>query len=102
MRALLHRSGVSYHKAAGLFWKADPGKQEEFLRTHQWQKHQADGRKVRRYFVDACHPVWGVELLYCSWLLAGRQSLVGVGGGRKRLNILGAYCPTTRSTWTSG
>jgi hypothetical protein len=45
------------------------------------------------------HPVWGVELLYCCWLLVGQRWLVGVGGGRKRLNILGAYCPMIRSTW---
>jgi transposase len=93
MRGLLHRSGVSYHKATGFFWKADPDKQEAFLRTHERQRRQADGRKTRRYFVDACHPVWGVELLYCCCLLVGQRFLVGVGGGRKRLNILGAYCP---------
>jgi transposase len=95
MRDLLHRSGASYHKATGFFWKADPGKQEEFLRTHERQKQQAQagGPRTRRYFVDACHPVWGVELLYCCWLLVGQRFLVGVGGGRKRLNILGAYCP---------
>ena len=50
-------------------------------------------QKTRRYFVDACHPVWGVEMLYRCWLLVGQRFLVGVGGGRKRLNILGAYCP---------
>lgn len=93
MRDLLHRIGVSYHKATGFFWKANPDKQEEFLRTYERQKHEADGRKTRRYFVDACHPVWGVEMLYCCWLLVGQRFLVGVGGGRKRLNILGAYCP---------
>ena len=93
MRNLLHRIGVSYHKASGFFWKADPDKQEAFLRTYEWQKRQADGQKTRRYFVDGCHPVWGVELLYCCWLLVGQRLLVGVGGGRKRLNILGAYCP---------
>ena len=31
-------------------------------------------------------------VFYC-WLLAGQRFEVGVGGGRKRLNILGAYCP---------
>jgi transposase len=92
MRDLLHRIGVSYHKATGFFWKADPAKQEVFLQTQERQKQQADGQKTRRYFVDACHPVWGVELLYCCWLLVGQRFLVGVGGGRKRLNILGAYC----------
>jgi hypothetical protein len=90
MRNLLHRIGVSYHKATGFLWKADPDKQEEFLKTHRRQKQQADGRRTRRYFVDGCHPVWGVEVLYYCWLLVGQRFLVGVGGGRKRLNILGA------------
>jgi transposase len=43
--------------------------------------------------VDACHPIWGLELLYCCWLSVGQRYHVGVGSGRKRLNILGAYCP---------
>ncbi|HMB04735.1 MAG TPA: IS630 family transposase [Isosphaeraceae bacterium] len=93
VRDLLHRIGVSYHKTAGFFWKANPTKQEEFIGTYERHKREADGPKTRRYFVDACHPVWGVEMLYCCWLLVGQRFLVGVGGGRKRLNILGAYCP---------
>ncbi len=32
-------------------------------------------------------------MLYCCGLLVGQRLLVGVGGGRKRVNILGAYCP---------
>ena len=93
VRDLLHRIGVSYHKATGFFWKANPVKQEEFINTYDRHKQETDGPKTRRYFVDACHPVWGVEMLYCCWLLVGQRFLVGVGGGRKRLNILGAYCP---------
>jgi transposase len=93
MRDPLPRIGVSYHKATGFFWKAHPDKQEEFIHTYEQQKQEANGQKTRRYFVDACHPVWGVEMLYCCWLLVGQRFLVGVGGGRKRLNILGAYCP---------
>src|SRR5512135_1093949 len=93
VRDLLHRIGVSYHKATGFFWKANPAKQEEFIHIYEQDKKEADGQKIRRYFVDACHPVWGVEMLYCCWLLVGQRFLVGVGGGRKRVNILGAYCP---------
>jgi transposase len=93
MRDLRNRIGVSYHQATGFFWKANPAKQEEFVHTYETQKQPADGQKTRRYFVDACHPVWGVEMLYCCWLLVGQRFLVGVGGGRKRLNILGAYSP---------
>src|SRR5262249_9220096 len=50
-------------------------------------------RRTRRYFVDACHPLWGLELVYACWLLVGQRFLAGMGSGRKRLNILGAYCP---------
>jgi transposase len=95
VRDLLQRIGASYHKGTGFFWKANPDKQEEFIQKYERQKAeaQADGANTRRYFVDACHPVWGVEMLYYCWLLVGQRFLVGVGGGRKRLNILGAYCP---------
>jgi transposase len=93
VRDLLRRIGVSYHKATGFFWKADPDKQEEFIATYERHRREAEGPKIRRYFVDACHPVWGLGLLYSCWLLVGQRFLVGVGGGRKRLNILGAYCP---------
>ena len=43
--------------------------------------------------MDACHPLWGLELVHACWLLAGQRFLAGMGSGRKRLNILGAYCP---------
>ncbi len=59
-----------------------------------YRRHKREaGPTTRRYFVDACHPVWGVDLLYSCWLLVGQRFLVGMGSGRKRLNILGAYCP---------
>jgi transposase len=93
VRDLLHRIGVSYHKATGFFWKADPDKQEEFVRTSERHKREMQGQETRRSVVDACHPVWGLGLLDSCWLLVGQRFLVGVGGGRKRLNILGAYCP---------
>ena len=31
--------------------------------------------------------------MFSCWLLVGQRFLVGMGSGRKRLNILGAYCP---------
>lgn len=43
--------------------------------------------------MDACHPIWGLDLVFSCWLLVGQRLLVGMGSGRKRLNILGAYCP---------
>jgi transposase len=62
--------------------------------VRKYRRHRREaGPKTRRYFVDACHPVWGLELLYCCRLLVGQRHYVGVGSGRKRLNILGAYSP---------
>jgi transposase len=92
VKDLLHRIGASFHKVSGFFWKADVEEQKRWVRKHRRHKREA-GPTTRRYFVDACHPVWGVGLLYSCWLLTGRRFYVGVGNGRKRLNILGAYCP---------
>jgi transposase len=92
VKELLRRIGASYHKVSGFFWKADVEEQKKFVR--EYRRHQREaGPETRRYFVDACHPVWGVDLLYSCWLLVGQRFYVGVGSGRKRLNILGAYCP---------
>jgi transposase len=91
-KRLLQRLGCSFHKTTGFLFKARRAQQEEFV-----QKYEADrpaaGAATRRYFVDACHPIWGLELVYSCWLLRGQRFLVGMGGGRKRLNILGAYSP---------
>src|SRR3954462_5693290 len=92
VKDLLRRVGASFHKVSGFFWKADVQEQKEFVREHRRHKREA-GPGTRRYFVDACHPVWGVGLLYSCWLRTGQRFYVGVGNGRKRLNILGAYCP---------
>src|SRR5947208_10304693 len=92
IKDLLRRIGASYHKVSGFFWKADVEEQKKFVRKHRRHKREA-GPTTRRYFVDACHPVWGVGLLYSCWLLVGQRFYVGVGNGRKRLNILGAYSP---------
>ena len=92
IKDLLRRVGASYHKVSGSFWKADVEEQKKFVRKHRRHKREA-GPGTRRYFVDACHPVWGLGLLHSCWSLVGQRLLVGVGGGRKRLNILGAYCP---------
>jgi transposase len=92
VKDLLHRIGASYHKVSGFFWKADRDEQRKFVRKYRRHRREA-GPGTRRYFVDACHPIWGLELLYCCWLLVGQRYYVGVGSGRKRLNILGAYSP---------
>lgn len=96
VKALLCRIGASYHKVSAFLWKGDPDKQRAFVkkvRRHRGEAKREDAPITRRYYVDACHPIWGMDLVFCCWLLVGQRFLVGVGSGRKRLNILGAYCP---------
>jgi len=96
VKDLLHRHGVSYHKVTGFLWKADPKKQRQFVGKYHRQRgaaQRANARRTRFYFVDACHPLWGLDLVYSCWLLVSQRFLAGMGSGRRRLNILGAYCP---------
>ena len=93
MRKLLQRVGCSFHQVSGFLFKADPDKQQEFLQTYEADKQPTQDEGGRRYFLDGVHPLYGLEVLFCCWLLVGQRFEVGVGGGRQRLNILGAYCP---------
>lgn len=96
VKDMLKRIGVSYHKVTGFLWKADPDRQKAFVKKYRQQKAHArrqEAGHTRRYFVDACHPAWGLSLVFSCWLLVGQRLLVGMGSGRKRLNVLGAYCP---------
>jgi transposase len=93
MRKLLVRVGCSFHKASAFLFKADHGKQEEFVAQYEQDKEKVQAEGWRRYFVDGVHPLYGLEVVFYCWLLAGQRFEMGVGGGRKRLNILGAYCP---------
>jgi transposase len=93
MRQLLKRLGCSFHKASPFLFKADRAKQEQFVAGYEQDKQQAPAEPTRRYFIDGVHPLYGLEVVFYCWLVAGQRFEVGVGGGRKRLNILGAYCP---------
>src|SRR3954466_9592678 len=64
IKDLLKRHGVSYHKVTGFLWKADPDQQHAFVKRvarHQREERCPDAPKTRRYYVDACHPVWGLD-----------------------------------------
>jgi len=93
MRKLLKRVGCSFHKASGFLFKADQDKQKQFVAEYEQDKGKVQTEGGRRYFLDGVHPLYGLEVVFYCWLLAGQRFEVGVGGGRKRLNILGAYCP---------
>ena len=93
VRKLLHRLGSSFHKASGSLSKAKRGEQEEFVEDYEQDEPKVQSDGWRRYFIDGVHPIYGMEVLYYCWLPVGKRLELGVGGGRKRLNILGAFCP---------
>jgi transposase len=93
MRKLLNRLGCTFHKSSGFLFKANREKQKEFVQDYEADKGKAKQQPMRRYFIDGVHPLYGLEVLFYCWLVRGQRYEVGVGGGRKRLNILGAYCP---------
>jgi len=72
IKDLLKRIGVTYHKVSGFLWKGDPDKQHAFVKRvarHQREMRRPAAKRTRRYYVDACHPVWGLDLVFCCWLL---------------------------------
>jgi transposase len=99
VKELLSRIGASYHKVSGFFWKADVKKQKQFVRKYRRHKREA-GPMTRRYFVDACHPVWGVDLLYSCWLLVGQRYYTIVGLVFPSACIAGDVCSDRGFVWT--
>ncbi len=93
VRKLLKRLGFSFHKVSSFLFKANPDKQEAFVQDYEQDKPKVQSHGWRRYFIDGVHPLYGMEVLYYCWLPVGKRLELGVGGGRKRLNILGAFCP---------
>jgi transposase len=67
VKDLPHRVGVTYHKVSGSLWKADPDEQQAFVERaarHRREAERPGAPRTRRDYVDACHPVWGLDLVY--------------------------------------
>ena len=92
-KQLLHRIGCSFHQASSFLFKADRDKQEAHVHVFNEQTAEAQAGGTRRYFVDGWHPTYGMHDAFSCWLLRGQRFDMGVGGGRHRLNVLGALCP---------
>jgi transposase len=92
-RKLLKRLGCTFHKVSSFLFKAKLDKQQEFVKDYEQDKPKVEAEGWRRYFIDGVHPLYGMEVLYYCWLPKGMRLEVGVGGGRHRLNVLGAFCP---------
>lgn len=91
MQALLRRKGYRHIKARLVPGKADAERQAEFIEKYFQLKAEL-GPKDRIYHVDAMHPTHNVKISYV-WTKKGRRMCILSNSGRKRYNILGAYCP---------
>ena len=94
MQALLRRKGYRYIKARLVPGKVDEDKQreqQEFIEGYFKLKAEL-GPKDRIYHADAVHPTHNVKISYV-WTRKGLRRRIRSNSGRKRYNILGAYCP---------
>jgi len=91
MQALLRREGYRHVKARLVPGKADAEKQREFIEKYLKIKAEL-GPRDRIYYVDATHPTHNVKISYV-WTKKGHRMRILSNSGRKRYNILGAYCP---------
>jgi transposase len=95
MQALLRRKGYRYIKTRLVPGKVDEDKQreqQEFIEGYFKLKAEL-GPKARIYHVDAVHPTHNVKISYV-WTKKGLRMRIRSNSGRKRYNILGAYCPS--------
>jgi len=97
IQALLRRKGYRYIKARLVPGKSDEDPDTTRQQQPDWvaayQQHQAKlGPHDRVYFVDATHPTHNVRISY-MWTKKGLRQRIRSNSGRKRYNILGAYCP---------
>ncbi len=93
MRKLLQRLGCSFHQVSGFLFKADPDKQQQFLDRYDDEKKATAAEGGRRYFLDGVHPWYGLEVLFCCWLLVGQRFEASCGRRSQAFEHLGAYCP---------
>lgn len=94
MQALLRRKGYRYIKTRLVPGKVDEDKQRQqrqFIEDYFALKAEL-GPHDRLYHVDATHPTHNVKITYV-WTKKGLRRRIRSNSGRKRYNILGAYCP---------
>ena len=93
MQTLLKRLGFTYKKNRLMPGKADPEAQRQFV---QWfERVRAElGPDDRIFFGDAVHVKHNAEAGY-AWSAVGEPHIIPTNSGRKRYNVLGAYCTQT-------
>jgi hypothetical protein len=86
---MLARLVCSFHKTTG-FFKARRDKREEFVQRYEADRPAA-GAATRHYFMDACHPIWGLQQWHASYeamQAAVAKVLNHLEGYREELNAV--------------
>ena len=89
VKKLLHRLCFVFKKPKHVPGKADPAKQEQFIKEYE----QLKGSKKPEdnlFFVDAVHPLHNSQPAY-GWIKKGKEKGLQSNTGRARININGAY-----------
>jgi transposase len=84
----LHRNGFSYKKPKGNPHKADPSKQQEFIKKYENLKKKTSSSEPI-LFMDSMHPSMATKLGY-GWIKKGEDKTVDTTASRTRVNIVGA------------
>jgi len=94
VNALLKRMGFVYKKPVLTPCKADPQKQEEFIKEyHELKRDLSEQDQI--YFVDGVHPQHNTIANY-GWIKKGQTKHLKTNNGRQRININGAINLATK------
>jgi transposase len=84
----LSRNGFSYKQPKGVPSKADPAKQEEFMRQYaELKKLTPENEPI--LFGDGVHPTMATKISY-GWIRTGQDKEIKTTGSRTRVNLFGS------------
>ena len=89
VKKILHRLNFTYKKPKHVPGKADPAKQEEFIKEYE-QLKSSKKPEDNIFFVDGVHPLHNSQPAY-GWIKKGEEKGLQSNTGRARININGAY-----------
>jgi transposase len=88
MTSWMHAHGFSYKKPKGVPAKADPEKQEAFIREYETLLN-ATPEDEPILFGDGVHPTMATKVSY-GWIKTGVNKPIATVASRTRLNLMGA------------
>lgn len=88
MTAWLKAQGFTYKKPKGVPAKADPARQEAFVREYEELRRKTPEDEPV-LFCDGVHPTMQTKIT-CGWIRKGKNKEIATVASRTRMNIMGA------------